>query len=131
MERAIFQPKKRSFIYMIKVQIIENEDLLKYADFDTCEIWLLNRTTSNQLDSRVINEKELTESALPSNMKFPQLLGLIWERHPNKESEIEQDGVIIPISEMTFSYEIITKNKDNFLIQSYVCSEECIKVVPA
>lgn len=116
---------------MISVQIIENEDLLKYADFDACEIWLLNRTTSNQLDSRVINEKELTESALPSSMKFPQLLGLIWERHPNKESEIEQDGVIIPISEMTFSYEIITKNKDNFLIKSYVCSEECIKVVSA
>lgn len=116
---------------MIKVQIIENEELLEYADFETCEVWLLNRTTSNPLDSRVINETELTESALPSSMKFPQLLGFIWERHPNKESEVEQDGVIVPVSEMSFTYEIVTKNKDNFLVKSYVCSEECIKVVSA
>lgn len=116
---------------MIKIQIIENEELLKYADFDNCEIWLLNRTSSNPLDSRVVNEKELTESALPSSMKFPQLLGFIWKKHPNKESEVEQDGVIVPDSEMSFTYEIVTKNKDNFLIKSYVCSEECIKVIPA
>lgn len=114
---------------MVKIQIIETEELLQYADFDDCEIWLLNRTTSDPLDLRVINEKELTESALPSSMKFPQLLGFIWDKYPNKEV-LNEEGEITG-SEITFSYEIITQNKDNFLVKSYVCSEECIKVVPA
>lgn len=113
---------------MTKIQIVETEELLRYADFDDCEIWLLNRTTSNPLDSRVMNEKELTESALPSSMKFPQLLGYIWDKHPNKEVLNEQGEV--KGSEMTFSYEVITKNKDNFLVKSHVCPEDCIKVVP-
>lgn len=34
---------------MTKVQIVENEDLLQYADFGNCEVWLLNRTNNASL----------------------------------------------------------------------------------
>ena len=113
---------------MKKIQIIEDEDLLQYADLNTGEVWLLNRTTSTPLDLRIVNEQELTESHLPSVMKLPRLLGIIWERHPNEVIRNEKGEVIG--SEMIFSYEVITKDRDRFMIRSYVCPEECIKVIP-
>jgi len=70
---------------MKKIQIVESEELLQYADFDRCEVWLLNRMRTTELDARVINEPELTESPLPSSMKLPQLLSMMWERHPNED----------------------------------------------
>ena len=78
---------------MTKIQIVETEELLQYADFDSCEVRLLNRMSYNELDARVINEPELTESPLPSSMKLPQLLSMIWERHPNKEITNERGGL--------------------------------------
>ena len=136
---------------MTKVQIIENEKLEKYADFDNCEVWLLNRETGKKLDSRLINIAELTESSLPSNHKLPQLMTEIFNQHPNKEIygdvevlEVNEDGSpkldeegkrmshlenIVVGSEMTFEYEVITENKDNFLIHAYVCDEECLKEI--
>ena len=112
---------------MTKIQIVETEELLQYADFDSCEVRLLHRMSNNELDARVINEPELTESPLPSSMKLPQLLSMIWERHPNEDVK-DGDGNVID-SAMSFSYEILTRSKDNFLVQSYVCAEECIKIM--
>ena len=78
---------------MTKIQIVETEELLQYADFDSCEVRLLNRMSYNELDARVINEPELTESPLPSSMKLPQLLSSIWGSHPNKEVTNERGGL--------------------------------------
>lgn len=52
---------------MINVQILEDESYIKYADFDNSEVWLLNKTTDDELDSRIINIPEVTESLLPSS----------------------------------------------------------------
>ena len=79
---------------MKKIQIVESEELLQYADFDRCEVWLLNRMSREELDARVINVPELSESPLPSSMKLPQLLSILWERYPNREL-IDAQGEII------------------------------------
>ena len=68
---------------MKKIQIIEDETLLENADFENCEVWLLNKVTDTDLDERVVNISELTESLLPCNHKFPQLFTYICERNPN------------------------------------------------
>ena len=114
---------------MKKIQIVESEELLQYADFDRCEVWLLNRISREELDARVINVPELSESPLPSSMKLPQLLSILWERYPNRELTNEQGEIIESV--MTFSYEVLTKDKENFAVKSYVCQEECITVLPA
>lgn len=136
---------------MVKVQIIENEKLEKYADFENCEVWLLNKVTERELDSRIINISELTESLLPNNHKLPQLMTEIFNRHPNEDvygdveildmnedgtpkidengNRIKHIGNMMIGSEMTFTYELITDDKDSFLIHAYVCDESCIKEV--
>ena len=113
---------------MKKIQIVETEELLQYADFDRCEVRLLNRMSREELDARLINVPELTESPLPSSMKLPQLLSILWERYPNRELTDEQGEIIESV--MTFSYEVLTKDKENFAVKSYVCQEECITVLP-
>ena len=114
---------------MKKIQIVETEELLQYADFDRCEVWLRNRISREELDARVINVPELSESPLPSSMKLPQLLSLLWKHYPNRELTDEQGEIIESV--MTFSYEVLTKDKENFAVKSYVCQEECITVLPA
>lgn len=100
------------------VQVIDNETLLDKADYDNCEVWLLNRTGTGELDSRVINIAELTESTLPNAEKFPQLFTEIAARY--------FDNGAIPED---FSYEVITDNPDSFMIHAYVCDFNKIKVV--
>ena len=114
---------------MKRIQIVETEELLQYTDFDRCEVWLLNRMSREELDARVINIQELTESPLPSSMKLPQLLSMLWERHPNRELTNEQGEIIDSV--MTFAYEALAKDKENFAVKSYVCQEECITFLPA
>lgn len=136
---------------MIKVQIIESEKLEKYADFENCEVWLLNRETGKSLDSRLINISELTESALPSTHKFPQLMTEIFARHPNEDIyedvevlDVNEDGSpkldengqrikhienMLVGSAMTFTYEVLTDKKQNFQINAYICDEDYIKEV--
>lgn len=111
---------------MTKVQILENENFIKYADFENCEVWLLNRTNEEELDERIINIQEITESLSPSAIKFPMLLTEIYKKYPTYE-EIEND--IIVNAEATFDYEILTDNKENYAIHSYVCDEEKIKIM--
>lgn len=133
---------------MTKIQIIDNEKLEKYADFENCEVWLLNKVTGKKLDSRVIDIKELTESSLPNNHKFPQLMTEIFERHPNIDVyddveilDVNEDGSPkldengqrvkhienrIVKSDMSFTYEVLTADKSSFEIHAYICDEECI-----
>lgn len=96
---------------MTKVQIVENEDLLQYADFDNCEVWLLNRTNNTPLPDDVINIPEVTESLLDSATKFPKLLTEIYEKH----------GTDI-------DYEVITDDAEHFAVHAYTCDYEKIKV---
>ena len=97
---------------MTKVQIVENEDLLQYADFGNCEVWLLNRTNDTQLTDDVINVSEITESLLDSATKFPILLTEIYEKH----------GTDI-------DYEVITDDAEHFAIHAYTCDYDKIKIV--
>lgn len=96
---------------MTKVQIVENENLLQYADFDNCEVWLLNRTNDTPLADDVINIPEVTESLLDSATKFPRLLTEVYEKH----------GTDI-------DYEVITDDAEHFAVHAYTCDYEKIKV---
>lgn len=109
---------------MTKVQVVENESFLQYADFDNCEVWLLNRTNEEELDKRIINIPEITESFEPSSLKFPKLLTEIYNVHPVKEC-FDEKGNIIDVY-VTFDYEILTDNMENYAIHSYVCDKEKI-----
>lgn len=112
---------------MTKIQVVENENLLQYADFVNCEVWLLNRTNNDELDPRIVNIAEVTESLLPSSIKFPQLLTHIYEKHPGITT-YDPEGKVIDY-EPGFDYEILTNNKENFSIHAYVCDKEKIKEV--
>lgn len=111
---------------MTKVQILENEQFIDNADFGNCEVWLLTRSTENELDERIINIPEITESLLDSASKFPKLLTAIYEAHP-LEYEFDEEGNIINAT-MTFDYEVVTDNMENYAIHSYVCDTSKIKV---
>ena len=112
---------------MVKVQIIEDESYIEYADFDNSEVWLLNRRNNDELDPRIVNIAEVTESLLPSSMKFPQLLTHIYEKHPGITT-YDSEGKVIDY-EPDFDYEILTDDMENYAIHSYVCDTAKIKVV--
>lgn len=97
---------------MTKVQVVENENLLQYADFNNCEVWLLNRTNETPLASDVINISEVTESLADTASKFPKLLTEIYAKHGTD-----------------FEYEVITDNTEHFAIHAYTCDYGKIKVV--
>lgn len=112
---------------MTKVQILENENFIEKADFENCEVWLLNRTNEEELDERIINIQEITESLSPSAIKFPILLTEIYKKYPTLE-EVDEEGMVIN-AEATFDYEILTDNKENYAIHSYVCDVDKIKII--
>ncbi|MBD5398443.1 hypothetical protein HDR60_02975 [bacterium] len=135
----------------IKVQIIEDETLQGFADFNNAEVWLLSdRGSSIPFDERLVVVPELTNSDLPSNIKIPVLMTEIYEKHPNNvvketvtvpklDSELRpvldengktlQEEKELELSEMSFEYEVLTRKKENFAMHTYVCDESCIKVV--
>ena len=110
----------------MKIQILENENFIKNADFENCEVWLLNRTNEEELDERIINISELTESLEPSALKLPRLLTAIYEKYPTIES-FNEDGELVNV-EPGFDYEILTDNKENYAIHTYVCDVDKIIV---
>lgn len=85
------------------VQIIENENFIKFADFDNYDVWLLNKVTYQDIDNRVINISEITESTLPNTEKLPKLLTEIL----NKYNKLD--------------YQIITDDPKKYMIHVYVC----------
>ena len=91
------------------VQIIENENFIKFADFSKV-IWLLNRVSSEPLDDRVINIPEITESLLPNSLKFPKLMTEILRKY----GEID--------------YEILTNDLEKFSIKNYVCNVRNVRI---
>lgn len=111
---------------MTKVQILENENFIEKADFENCEVWLLNKTTEEEIDERIINIPELTESLEPSALKLPRLLTAIYEKYPTIES-FNEDGELINV-EPGFDYEILTDNKENYAIHTYICDVDKIIV---
>lgn len=136
---------------MTRVQILDSEKLVKYADFDNCEVWLLNRDTGKKLDERIINVPEITENTSPSSVKFPQLMTELLNKHPVEDvyGDVEvlcnnEDGTPLLDEngqrvkklerqiigyEMTFEYEVITKSKEDYTLKMYVCDEKLIKEV--
>ncbi|MEE1211294.1 MAG: hypothetical protein UHO11_02250 [Treponema sp.] len=115
---------------MKQIQIIEDESLTEFADFENCEIWLLNRTSDCELDTRVINCQELTESMLPIAAKIPQLLTLLYERYPSKPLyQTNETGDEVIGYEQKFDYEVLTRNKNNYIVKSFICDENRIKTI--
>lgn len=85
----------------------------KNADFENCEVWLLNRTNEEELNENIINISEITESLEPSAVKFPQLFTEISNKHfPND-----------------FEYEIITDSSEKYMVHSYVCDVRNIRII--
>lgn len=101
----------------MKIQILENESFIKNADFENCEVWLLNRTDEKELNENIINISEITESLEPSVIKFPQLFTEISNKY-FPEGVIPND----------FEYEIITDSSEKYMVHSYVCDVEKIKI---
>lgn len=93
------------------IQILENEKFIPFADFDK-DVWLLNRTTTEPIDNRVINISEITESLLPTATKLPNLLTEILIKYGNLDN-----------------YEVLTDNIENYAIKNYVCEVHKIKTV--
>lgn len=136
---------------MTRVQIIEDETLQGEADFDNCEVWLLSqRQADSVLDERLVVVQEITMSEQPSYVKFPMLMTEIYEKHPTQTARrterlpaknefgmpiLGEDGmplfeeVEVELVEGTFTYEVLTRSKDNFAIHAYVCDENSIRVV--
>ena len=133
---------------MYKVQIIEDESLLKYADFSNCRVWLLNRTTEEPLDPRVIDHTEITQSLSSNAEKFPLLFTKISDSYPPvtkdvevKEPMLNEDGSmqvndlgepqyitkVVQTIEPGFTYEVYTNDKSKYYIQVCVCDESAIK----
>ena len=102
----------------MKVQILENESFEKYADFENCEVWLLNRTNEEELNENIINISEITESLEPSAVKFPQLFTEISNKY-FPEGVIPND----------FEYEIITDSSEKYAVHSYVCDVRNIRII--
>lgn len=137
---------------MIKVQIIEDEGLQCEADFENAEVWLLSLTRPDmETDRRLVVVKEIAESEQPPSYKLPLLMSEIYQRHPptivkqmQRLPVISDAGTPVmdecgmPVMqdvetdfpEPSFSYEVITRNKENFAVHAYVCDEDCIKTVP-
>lgn len=135
----------------VKVQILEDETLQEFADFENAEVWLLSLRTQNvDHDSRLVVIDNVAMSELPSSHKIPLLMTEIFERHPNiiikeivKVPKIEDNGSAvldenglqvfidqeIEHQDMSFTYEVLTRSKDNFAIKAYTCDEACIKIV--
>ena len=133
---------------MYKVQIIEDESLLKYADFSNCRVWLLNRTTDKPLDPRVIDHTEITQSLSSNAEKFPLLFTKISDSYPPVTKDVEvkepvfnEDGSmqvndlgepkyitkVVQTVEPGFTYEVYTNDKSKYYIQVCVCDESAIK----
>ena len=133
---------------MYKVQIIEDESLLKYADFSNCRVWLLNRTTDEPLDPRVIDHTEITQSFSSNAEKFPLLFTKISDSYPPVTKDVEvkepvfnEDGSVkvndlgepqfevkvVQTVELGFTYEVYTNDKSTYYIQACVCDESAIK----
>jgi hypothetical protein len=94
----------------LKCQIIENENFIKYADFENFKVFLLNKTKNifNYPPSLIINE--VSESFEPDCVKFPKMLSYCIENG-------------------TVDYQVITDKMDNYSTRVFVCDTEKIKVV--
>ena len=90
----------------------------KYADFENCEVWLLNGTNEEELNENIINVSEITESFEPSVSKFPKLFTEVSNRH-FKDGEISEN----------FEYEIITDSSEKYMVHSYVCDVRNIRIL--
>ena len=102
----------------MKVQIIENENFIKNADFENCEVWLLNRTNEKELNENIINVSEITESFEPSVIKFPKLFTEISNKY-FPEGIIPND----------FEYEIITDSSEKYMVHTYICDVRNIRII--
>ena len=56
----------------------------------------MNKTSEKEIDERIINIQELTESLEPSALKLQRLLTLIYEKHPTIES-FNEDGELVNV----------------------------------
>lgn len=132
---------------MIKVQIIEDETLQGFADFENAEVWLLSkRYEDTELDGRLIVVEEIAASMLPASHKLPKLMTEIYGRHPNavikeivkvpKIGALDENGLQAFVDqeveryEVSFTYEVLTHSKESLAIRAYVCDEDRIRVVP-
>ena len=102
----------------MKIQILENESFIKNADFENCEVWLLNRTNEEEIDARIINIPEIAESLEPSVIKFPQLF-----------TEISNKYFLAGIIPDDFEYEILTNDIEKYAVHTYVCDVRNIRII--
>lgn len=99
------------------ITIIQDDSLIPFADLEKDDVWILSRTTSAEIDSRIHDEEEITQSLLPDVNKFPLLFSAICE-------SITSDG-ILPAD---FDYRLICHDREKFKISFYVCDEDKIEV---
>lgn len=93
-----------------KIQIVENENMLQFADFKNCEVWLLNRTSKKKLGKDVVEVPELSESFMSTADKLPQLMTEVVNKHGDD-----------------FDYEVLTNNSEHFARKVYTCDYDKIK----
>ena len=119
----------------MKYQFIENENFVKNADFENCQVYLMNKTQDNYEYPSELNINEVSQSFEPDTVKFPKMLTFANEHYLNNYSkegtQTDENGNEYPITVFTepFEYEIITDDENKYTFTAYVCDKNSINVI--
>ena len=119
----------------MKYQFIENENFIKNADFENCQVYLMNKILDNYEYPEKLIINEVSQSFEPDTIKFPKMLTYANEHYLNNYSseETKTDKIGNEYTETVFSepfeYEIITDDESKYTFTAYVCDKKSINVV--
>lgn len=120
----------------MKYQFIENENFAKNADFENCQVYLMNKTLDNYEYPEKLIVNEVSQSFEPDTIKFPKMLTYANEHYLNNYSseETKTDKIGNEYTETVFSepfeYEIITDDESKYTFTAYVCDKNNITISP-
>lgn len=136
---------------MTKVYISEDLGLLKkqHEKEPEAEYWLLNGEDDVVYPDWINCDEDTFTEPLREYAKLPQVMTKIFEKHPvkeiigsvnvpvldeNEQPVLNEDGTVkvtvdegVVMTEMTFEYEVLTHDKELYVMEYYVCDENCIQ----
>lgn len=119
----------------MKYQFIENETFIEKADFENCQVYLMNKTLDNYDYPETLNINEVSQSFEPDTVKFPKMLTFAnehyLENYSAEETKTDEDGneYSLTVFSEPFEYEIITDDESKYTFTAYVCDKKSINVI--
>lgn len=119
----------------MKYQFIENETFIEKADFENCQVYLMNKTLDNYDYPETLNINEVSQSFEPDTVKFPKMLTFAnehyLENYSTEETKTDEDGneYSLTVFSEPFEYEIITDDESKYTFTAYVCDKKSISVI--